>query len=55
MPDQAQVSPAGRLVRGQGGGCFRRSLLTEAVGHRSQPRLPTQLSPRAPLSRSFIR
>lgn len=29
--------------------------LTEATGHRFQPRLPTQLSPRAPLSRSFSR
>lgn len=55
MPDKAQATPAGRLVTGQAGGCFRRSVLPEATGHRSQSRLPTQLSPRAPLSRTFIR
>lgn len=32
MPDQDHVAPAGRLVRGQAGGRFRRSLLT--VVHR---------------------
>lgn len=40
MPDQAQVTPAGQLVRGQAGGCFRLSLPTKATSHHCQPRLP---------------